>query len=220
MEGRRGRNGKSKVVSDDMTALLETDNKIIESDEWSPAVNKRQVKAMSDQTKAEAVAANMYQLADIVDREMLDRKSLKNSVAVDLNDVDAVMQRTKEYFTACADAKHPPSMLTYCTIGLGLTRANVSHYCLKHSNATTDFISRVSDLIADSISTGALYGNLDNIMSIFQLKNLHGFADNVRIEAAMPEQAPEIDEDALKAEYMKYAAENGIDITPDSEENP
>ena len=88
---------------------------------------------------------------------------------------------------------------------------------MKHSNATTDFISRVSDLIADSISTGALYGNLDNIMSIFQLKNLHGFADNVRIEAAMPEQAPEIDEDALKAEYMKYAAENGIDITPDNE---
>lgn len=220
MEGRRGRNGKSKVVSTDMAALLAVDNQIIQADERSPAVNKRQVKAMSDATKAEAVAANLYQLADVIDKEMLDRKSLKNAVAVDLNDIDAVMQRTKQYFISCADAKRPPSMLTYCTIGLGLTRANISHYCMKHSNATTDFISRVSDLIADSISTGALYGNLDNIMSIFQLKNLHGFADNVRIEAAMPEQAPEIDEDALKAEYMKYAAENGIDVTPDGEDKP
>ena len=218
MEGRKGRNGKDKVVSDDMTALLAADNLIMEATEESPAVNKRQLKAMSDQTKAEAVATNLYQLADIIDKEMLDRKALKNATCVDLNDIDAVMERTKQYFISCADAKHPPSMLTYCTIGLGLTRANISIYCSRHNNATTDFISRVSDLIADSISTGALYGNLDNIMSIFQLKNLHGFADNVRIEAAMPEQAPEIDEDALKAEYMKYAAENGIDITPDSED--
>jgi len=217
MEGRRGRTGNSKVVSSDMTALLAADNLIMEATEESPAVNKRQLKAMSDQTKAEAVATNLYQLADIIDKEMLDRKALKNETAVNLNDAEAVMQRTKEYFVACADAKHPPSVLTYCSIGLGMTRANVSHYCAKHHNATTEFITRVIDLIADAISTGALYGNLDNIMSIFQLKNLHGFADNVRIEAAMPEQAPEIDEDALKAEYMKYAAENGIDITPDSE---
>ena len=67
-------------------------------------------------------------------------------------------------------------------------------------------------MIADQITTGAMYGNLDTIMAIFQLKNLHGFADNVRIEAALPEQAPSIDEDALKKEYEKYASENGIDI--------
>ena len=71
---------------------------------------------------------------------------------------------------------------------------------------------RVFDLIADAISTGALYGNLDNIMSIFQLKNLHGFADNVRIEAALPEQAPTIDEDALAKEYEAFAKENGIKV--------
>ena len=218
MEGRTGRNGKAKVVSSDMSALLATDSRIIEANPDSPAVNKRQLKAMSDATKAEAVAVNMYQLADIVDKEMLDRKALKNETCVDLNDIEAVMQRTKEYFTSCGDTKHPPSVMTYCTIGLGLTRQNVIHYCNKHSNATSEFITRVIDLIADAITTGALYGNLDNIMSIFQLKNLHGFADNVRIEAAMPEQAPEIDEEALKAEYMKYAAENGIDVTPESED--
>ena len=46
-------------------------------------------------------------------------------------------------------------------------------------------------------------------MAIFQLKNLHGFADNVRIEAATQEQAPEIDEDALRAEYAKYVQDGG-----------
>ena len=218
MQGRTGRNGNSKVVSSDMAALLTVDSQIIEANPDSPAVNKRNIRAMSDQTKAEAVACNMYQLADIVDKELLDRKALKNETCVDLNDIEAVMKRTKEYFTACGDSQHPPSVLTYCTIGLGMTRGNVIHYCNKHSNATSEFITRVIDLIADAITTGALYGNLDNIMSIFQLKNLHGFADNVRIEAAASEQAPEIDEDALKAEYMKYAAENGIDITPDSED--
>ena len=67
-------------------------------------------------------------------------------------------------------------------------------------------------MIADQITTGAMYGNLDNIMAIFQLKNLHGFADNVRIEAAVAEQAPQIDESALKAEYEAYAKANGIEL--------
>jgi hypothetical protein len=57
-----------------------------------------------------------------------------------------------------------------------------------------------------------MYGNLDNIMAIFQLKNLHGFADNVRIEAAVAEQAPQIDEDALAKEYEAYAKANGIEL--------
>jgi len=205
-----------KLRSSDMTALLAIDKTIMENNPDSPAVNKRNLKSMSDMTKGEAVAETLRQVGDVIAAE-IDRKQLKNATCVDLNNIDEVMIRTRDYFYACAEAKHPPSMLTYCSIGLGMTRMNVSAYCKKHSNATTDFISRVSDLIADSITTGALYNNLDNIMSIFQLKNLHGFADNVRIEAALPEQAPEIDEEALKAEYMKYAEENGIALPPESE---
>jgi hypothetical protein len=122
------------------------------------------------------------------------------------------MERSRDYFVACAAAKNPPSMLTYCSIGLGLTQNRVNDYIRKHSNASVDFILRVKDLIADQITTGAMYGNLDNIMAIFELKNLHGFADNVRIEAAVAEQAPQIDESALKAEYEAYAKANGIEL--------
>lgn len=203
-----------KLRSDNMTALLTMDKQVQLANPDSPEVNKRNLKAMQNMEKGEAVANNLMNLVNVIDKEIsdLDRSSLKNSTAVDLDDVRAVMERSRDYFVACAAAKNPPSMLTYCSIGLGLTQNRVNDYIRKHSNASVDFILRVKDLIADQITTGAMYGNLDNIMAIFQLKNLHGFADNIRVEAAMPEQAPEIDEDALAKEYEAYAKANGIKI--------
>ena len=103
-------------------------------------------------------------------------------------------------------------MLTYSSIGLGLTLNRMNDYIRTHNNASTEFMLRVKDLIADQITTGAMFGNLDNIMSIFQLKNLHGFADNVRIEAATASQVPVVDQDALAKEYEQYAKENGIKV--------
>ena len=197
-----------------MSALMVIDKKARTENDLSPEVNKRNLKAMANAEKAEAVANNLLNLAGVIDDEigLLDKKCLKNATAVDLDDVRAVMERSRDYFVACAAAKNPPSMLTYCSIGLGLTQNRVNDYIRKHNNDSTEFILRVKDLIADQITTGAMYGNLDNIMAIFQLKNLHGFADNVRIEAAVAEQAPQIDESALKAEYEAYAKANGIEL--------
>lgn len=205
---------KGKLRSGDMSALMVIDKKARTENDLSPEVNKRNLKAMANAEKAEAVANNLLNLAGVIDDEigLLDKKCLKNATAVDLDDVRAVMERSRDYFVACAAAKNPPSMLTYCSIGLGLTQNRVNDYIRKHNNDSTEFILRVKDLIADQITTGAMYGNLDNIMAIFQLKNLHGFADNVRIEAAVAEQAPQIDESALKAEYEAYAKANGIEL--------
>lgn len=205
---------KGKLRSGDMSALMVIDKKARAENDLSPEVNKRNLKAMANVEKAEAVAKNLLNLAGVIDDEigLLDKKCLKNATAVDLDDVRAVMERSRDYFIACAAAKNPPSMLTYCSIGLGLTQNRVNDYIRKHNNDSTEFILRVKDLIADQITTGAMYGNLDNIMAIFQLKNLHGFADNVRIEAAVAEQAPQIDESALKAEYEAYAKANGIEL--------
>jgi len=204
----------AKLRSGDMSALMVIDKKARTENDLSPEVNKRNLKAMANAEKAEAVAKNLLNLAGVIDDEigLLDKKCLKNATAVDLDDVRAVMERSRDYFVACAAAKNPPSMLTYCSIGLGLTQNRVNDYIRKHNNDSTEFILRVKDLIADQITTGAMYGNLDNIMAIFQLKNLHGFADNVRIEAAVADQAPQIDESALKAEYEAYAKANGIEL--------
>ena len=216
MAARKGNRNqeKGKLRSGDMAALMVIDKKARSENDLSPEVNKRNLRAMANAEKAEAVAKNLLNLAGVIDDEigMLDKKCLKNATAVDLDDVRAVMERSRDYFIACAAAKNPPSMLTYCSIGLGLTQNRVNDYVRKHNNDSTEFILRVKDLIADQITTGAMYGNLDNIMAIFQLKNLHGVADNVRIEAAVAEQAPQIDESALKAEYEAYAKANGIEL--------
>ena len=213
IKGNKG-NENAKIRSANMTALMTIDKKAQLKNADSPEVNKRNLKAMANAEKGEAVAKNLLNLAGVIDDEIgeLDRKCLKNATAVDLDDCRAVMERSRDYFVACAAAKNPPSMLTYCSIGLGLTRTRVAEYCKRNNNASTEFITRVSDLIADQISTGAMYGNLDNIMAIFQLKNLHGFADNVRIEASVGDHAPEIDESALAKEYEAYAKANGIVI--------
>lgn len=214
IKGNRG-NANPKLRSENMDALLVADKQLAEANPNSPAVNKRNMKLMASAEKGEAIAQNLVRVADLISNEIYDRTVLKNSVAVDLDDTTAVMERSRDYFTACATAKNPPSMLTYYSIGLGLTQVRVCEFMRKHpSHPSTEFIMRVRDLIADQITTGAMYGNLDNIMAIFQLKNLHGFADNVRIEAAMPESAPEIDEDALAKEYEAYAKANGIKIPP------
>ena len=213
VKGNKG-NENAKLRSPDMTALMTIDKQVQLENSDSPEVNKRNIKALANAEKGEAVAKNLLNLAGVIDSEIgqLDRKCLKNATAVDLDNVKAVMERSRDYFLACAAAKNPPSMLTYCSIGLGLTQNRVNDYIRKHNNDSTEFILRVKDLIADQITTGAMYGNLDNIMAIFQLKNLHGFADNVRIEAAVAEQAPQIDESALKAEYEAYAKANGIEL--------
>lgn len=205
---------KAKLRSSNMGALMTIDKQLRLESEDSPEINKKNLRAMANAEKAEAVAKNLLNLAGVIDSEIgnLDKKCLKNATAVDLDDVRAVMERSRDYFVACAAAKNPPSMLTYCSIGLGLTQNRVNDYIRKHNNDSTEFILRVKDLIADQITTGAMYGNLDNIMAIFQLKNLHGFADNVRVEAAVAEQAPEINEDDLRKEYEKYAKENGIQL--------
>lgn len=205
---------KAKLRSSNMGALMTIDKQLRLESEDSPEINKKNLRAMANAEKAEAVAKNLLNVAGVIESEIgnLDKKCLKNATAVDLDDVRAVMERSRDYFIACATAKNPPSMLTYCSIGLGLTQNRVNDYIRKHNNDSTDFILRVKDLIADQITTGAMYGNLDNIMAIFQLKNLHGFADNVRVEAAVAEQAPEINEDDLRKEYEKYAKENGIQI--------
>ena len=212
--GIKGNQGKCnpKIRSSDMTELMQADKAMAMANPDSPAVNKKNLKLMADMTKGEAVATNLARVADLISNEIYDRTILKNETAVDLDDVKAVMERTRDYFYACAEAKNPPSMLTYSSIGLGLTLVRLNEYIRKNNNESTEFILRVKDLIADQISTGAMFGNLDNIMAIFQLKNLHGFADSVRVEAAAPSQIPVIDESALAADYKKYAEENGIKV--------
>ena len=96
-----------KLRSSDMGVLLAADKELAMANPDSPPVNKRNMKLMQQGEKAEAVAENLYRIADVIQME-IDRTDIKNAVAVDLDNIDEVKKRTKEYFIACADAKHPP----------------------------------------------------------------------------------------------------------------
>ena len=87
-KGNVGRS-KPKLRSDDMTALMMIDKDIQTKNEDSPEVNKKNIRLLEKQDKAKAVANNLLTLAGVIDKEigMLDRKALKNEVAVDLDDV-------------------------------------------------------------------------------------------------------------------------------------
>ena len=220
IKGNRG-NANPKIRSSDMDVLIGAAKELSLANPDSPEINKKSLKKIEREADSrEDIVSNAKRYADLIVNEIgtYDKSLLKNASAVDLDDCRAVMERSRDYFYGCANAAMPPTINSYCCIALGLSVQRVNTYVRTHNNATTEFILKVKDMIADQMVTASLKRSVDNVTTIFELKNHHGYADNIRIEASMSEQAPEIDEDALKAEYMKYAAENGIDITPDSED--
>lgn len=220
IKGNRG-NSTPKIRSANMDVLLNASKALALANPDSPAVNKRNLKKIEREADSrDDIVQSATRYADLISSELgtYDKNLLKNANAVDLDDYKAVMERSRDYFYGCANAAMPPTVNSYCCIALGLSVRRVNAYVASHNNATTEFILKVKDMIADQMVTASLKRSIDNVTTIFELKNHHGYADNLRIEASMPDTTPEIDEDALKAEYMKYAAENGIDITPDSED--
>ena len=206
-----------KLKSDNMIALLSLDRDIRANDTDSPSVNKRNLKLMQDAEKGEEIKNTMLDMAGFFKNElgMIDRNCLKNAVAVDLDEPQEIYKRIIEYCTSCAATKMPPNLLTFYSIGLGLTAVRVNNYIRQHNNASTELLCRFKDAVGGVLTKLAQKGDIDTIMTIFAQKNLHGMADNVRIEAAMPEQAPQVDESALKAEYEAFAKANGIDLAKD-----
>lgn len=220
IKGNKG-NCTPKIRSSDMGILLATQKELTLNNPDSPAVNKKTLKQIAeDGDRREQLKKISQRYASLVVKELdsYDKGALKNETAVDLDDYKAVMERTRDYFYGCAEAEVPATVNSYCVIALGLSLQRVGAYLRTHHNESTEFISKVKDMIADQTVTASLIRSVDNVTAIFQLKNMHGYADNVRIEAAVADTTPEIDEEALKAEYMKYAADNGIDITPESED--
>jgi len=221
--GKKGNNGGGtapKIRSSDMGILLATQKELSLANPDSPAVNKKALKRLAeDDDRREQLKKISQRYAELVVNELetFDKNVLKNETAVDLDDVKAVMERTRDYFYGCAEAEVPATVNSYCVIALGLSIHRVNTYIKTHRTDSAEFILKVKDMIADQTVTASLVRSVDNVTAIFQLKNMHGYADNIKIEAAVPDTVPEIDEDALKAEYMKYAAENGIDITPENE---
>lgn len=154
-------------------------------------------KAQSDQHKGVQLAEDTR-----AKREMLQETTLRPRL--DLKDTDAVKKRVFQYMEAAELAKVFPSV-SGLALAFGCSRQNLNQFLLSHpSHPTTDFIQQTKECFADIISNAALYGSANPIMSIFVLKNNHGFVDRVDLAAVAQ---PVVDEeeyspDEIRARYL------------------
>ena len=108
-------------------------------------------------------------------------------------DTEEVRERTYNYFEACAKASVIPTLNGLASLGFGVSRIAMYNFMRDHPNSpTTEFLTRVKDIIADILQNGALKGQLNPVMSIFVLKNGYGFSDKQEPEIWNNDKKPEI----------------------------
>lgn len=123
---------------------------------------------------------------------------------VDFNDLGDVMQRTRKYLDACAQTGTFPSLMGLSAYGLGVSRRAVYKHLQNHQESpSAQFLDRVRDLIADTLTSAALTNNANPVMSIFVLKNGLGFSDAVQIEPIIAtKSAEDYSEEEMRKRYM------------------
>lgn len=186
---------KDKLHSDDMIAMLAKDKEIAaDNKRGNPRANL--YKAEADEHKSQMLSKSIGELT-----EVLKRDQIKNISRVNFDDIEEVKQRTIEYFESCQATGHYPSLLTLCSIGYGCSRGLLDIYINNHNNESSNYLIRVKDMIADILTNASLYSVADNVSVIFQLKNLHGFADNIRVEASPVMPDIPVDKEAIRKRH-------------------
>ena len=139
---------------------------------------RRIYKTESEEFKKEMLATDMETAV----------ATIKNTarVKVDFKDPEDVKQRITDYFTACAHTGRFPSIQGLASYGFGISRQALNQWRLRKENAYTEsarLIDIASDMIADTLTNQSLHNNANAIMSLFQLKNNHSFADRVEVQS-------------------------------------
>lgn len=133
-------------------------------------------------------------------------KQAINAPRVDLSDTQEVQRRTFMYFEACSMSSCFPSVMGLAA-ALGCSRQNLNRWLLSHAeHPTANFISMAKDVMADLLVDSSLHNNSNAIMSIFVLKNNHGFADRVEVAPITPERRDsDYDPDDIRRRYLPYS---------------
>ncbi len=148
---------------------------------------------ISKELKAEAISSDVNRKTAAL---------MENMDKVDLNDLQAVKERTEVYLQGCADSGTFPTVMGLASLAFGVSRQWLNEFLRTHPNTpTADFIERTKDLFADILSNAALSRTAAETMSIFILKNCAGFVDKMEITPRPPEGplGPEPDQIALEA---------------------
>ncbi|MFV0351840.1 MAG: terminase small subunit [Oscillospiraceae bacterium] len=181
-------------MSDSITA--QSMAKVLAAEKQANNHKSKMYKELSDAHKANQLAAD-----SCTKRKMLQESTVRTRL--DLKDTPSVQARTFEYMEATEIAKVFPSV-SGLALAFGCSRQNLNQFLLAHpTHPTTDFIQQVKEAFADIISNAGLYGSANPIMSIFILKNNHGFVD--RLDLAPVAQTPtdgDYDVEAIRKRYL------------------
>ena len=139
---------------------------------------KRKIyKTESEEFKKEQLASDMITAVATIDN--------RTRVKVNFEDPDDVRKRISDYFTACAHVGRFPSIQGLASYGFGISRQALNQWRNRKEHRFTEsgqLIDIASDMIADILTNQSLHNNCNPIMSLFQLKNNHSFADRVELQ--------------------------------------
>lgn len=124
---------------------------------------------------------------------------------VDLNNLEDVRQRTNDFLLACEGASVIPSFLGLCA-SMGYTRQGIYSFLSRAPESkSAQFLEVTREMLADTLIASGLNRTTDSAVSIFCLKNLHGFVDRVSIEAVAPDNplGPQTDAQELSERYAE-----------------
>lgn len=149
---------------------------------------------IADEAKAAMIAADVH-----FKRQHLAAASQRPKV--DLNDLDAIKDRTDAFLASCEAAAVVPTFLGL-SVAYGYTREGLYKYLRNcKQTKTAQYIELVRETLADAMITASLTRTTDNSTTIFALKNLHGFVDKLEVEAIASDSplGPEPDQLELEA---------------------
>lgn len=162
------------------------------SEEKGAKGRKSLYKQQTDEHKGEQLQAD-------IEAKITALKVSDTMPKIDWSNLEQVKQRTYDYFTACQQSGVYPSVMGLAGHGFGVSRQALNEYLRTHNNATTDFIERTKDVIADILTNASLYNNANAVQVIFQLKNHFGHSDTVQLQPV----APITDDQSYNAEEIR-----------------
>lgn len=145
---------------------------------------------------------------------------LATSEQISLSDIDELKKRTLIYLKACEKNAVFPSILGLAR-ALGYSRQEIDSWrAKKQGTETARWLNSFADACAEVMHQAALAKHTDFTTTIFLSKALYGMTESSELVLSQKrtEIPNEIDEEALKAEYLAFAKENNLEIPNDTNE--
>ena len=170
----------------------------------------RERSEVADETISRLVGMSFEQMGEFATSEHIS-----------LTDMTELKKRTLIYLKACEVNAVFPSVSGLCRT-LGYSRQEIENWRSKHPGTeTARWLNSFADACMETLHQAALKKSASEITAIFLSKAVYGLTEtsNLVLSQRQSETVPEIDEDALRAEYEMYARNNGININNESEDN-